>query len=192
MIEVYIASTAAFIHSHKYERASTFHWNSNFQNYFDLPENVETTFEATMSNIGVLNSSDSNLPKSRIAIGSEDELYISEFTQNKKLIEPTYWSPNLIIFQTDDLNNCIQTRIPAGNLWSINGMDLYRSDRSVEFEKLICAYPDDNGRVEIRWQVRDSKIGIQGNSIFIVLSISLLLFSHFVYYKKRRQTPFGS
>jgi len=185
LAEVYIASTAAFIQSHKYERSSNYKWNEDFQNYKNLPASVGTLYEATLSNIGIINSTDSHISSLRVGVGKEEPRYIYEYTQNNIPIRPTYWSPNIIIFETKDLENCIQTNIPIGNLWSINGMDLYADKRSVEVDKLICAYPDDSGRVELKWHIRNAERGIIINIFLIIVAFVLLFYSHTKYKKSK-------
>lgn len=186
ILDIFIFSIRPFFYSHKYDDIKKIEWNLNYSNYSNLPQAIYSTHMATLSNIGILNSGDSNLPSERIASGVDSLGYISEYSQNLKSIEPLYWSPNKIIFKTNDLKNCVQTRIPAGNMWTVNGNYLFQNEKSINFMKLICAYPDSNGVIVLEFKDINSFRNLIINILFILFLIIFLIVNRLYFYKNKR------
>jgi hypothetical protein len=130
---------------------------SEFLNYRNLPIKLDdkkilnSVSSATLSNIGIISSSDSNLPNNGISIGKESSNYLAEFTQDGKIVNPIMWSPNRIILKSIG-NGCINTNILASNHWKVNSSFLYSNYKVLDFKETMCVYGDKNGYIDIIWE----------------------------------------
>lgn len=172
ILEMFVISSIPLYQSHGYKGDKKIVWRSEFQNYANLPTDINSLTAATLSNIGILKAQDSNLPADRVAQGKEQVNYLAEFSQDGQKVTPFYWSPNRIIFQLTNTQDCVKTNIPIGNLWSVNGIDIYKNEKVVDFSKLICAFPDDKGRIEISWKVRNHELLLGVNLLIALASLA--------------------
>jgi hypothetical protein len=182
LVELFIVSSIALNQSHTYREPKATNqlvqqppWRQDFVSYMSLPSMAKTLGQATAQNIGVLTAQDSNLPAERVSLGKESEGYIAEFTHNGKPITPLLWSPNLIIFQNVGAEDCVHTNIPIGNYWRINGEDIYRNEKIVNFKKLICANANADGIVRLEWKTRGASMAILANIMIAIITIIYLI-----------------
>ena len=177
-LEVFIVSALILLKSHIYinEKPVT-EWNKEFRSYVKLPLGVSDLYSATMSNIGVSSETESYISYSPVKDPALFEILnrTAEFTQGETQITPTYWSPNKIIFNTNDLDNCISTKIHKSNLWNINGSAIFKDKRIYESGELICGYPDQGGRLELEYKSPWESIALAINLIIIIITLFLLV-----------------
>ncbi len=168
-----------FVPFKNYEILKNFKNNEKFFNYSLLP-----TYEATKQNIGVMRWDGESFFKftSYIEDGyfgpyAKDEVeYKGEFTVDEKIIEPSYWSPNLIIFKNLELNKKLKLNMSPNRGWKLNNKDLFPKnniwDHNKEFTINIT-----EPNITLKYEVPGKKRGIIINfSILFILLISLFYF----------------
>tara|TARA_B100001057_G_scaffold251918_1_gene252151 strand:- start:4756 stop:6600 length:1845 start_codon:yes stop_codon:yes gene_type:complete len=159
----------------KYEK------NKEFFNVSVIPP-----YEATLNNIGILRGGgDSHLPMDygeKIngeypgTIGFDEEDYIGEFYQNKTVVKPDYWSPNLIKFSKLNPNVPLAVNMNRSKFWYANGKKLFPNDRIIEVKKKFLALPDKQGNLILSYIYPGKKIGVVLTILFFLsLCITCLL-----------------
>ena len=163
---------------------STYKKYSNNKDFFNV--SVIPPYEATLNNIGILRGGgDSHLPMDYGknsegiypgTIGYDDIGYIGEFSQNKNVIKPDYWSPNLITFSNLNPNEPLVVNMNRSKFWYANGKKLFPNDRVIEVKKKFLALPDKSGNLILSYIFPGKKIGIILSSLFfLILCITCLL-----------------
>lgn len=155
-----------------YKNLSTF----NDKNFYTIknPENFDW-LDLTKNNIGVLSITDSNIPINKISRFYPDVNYISEFIQNKQKIEPTFWSPNKMIFNVEN-SECIDTNIPYSAGWKLNGEIIPGNESIINMNKILCIEPNRYGVAEIIWERPFHILAINLSVAFLILFFVLFLF----------------
>lgn len=144
-------------------------------------------YEGTLNNIGMLRGGgDSHLPMDygeKIngeypgTIGRDEEGYIGEFYQNKTIVKPDYWSPNLIKFNNLDPNEPLTANMNRSKFWYANGKKLFPNDRIIEVKKKFMVYPNKDGNLILSFQYPGKKIGVFFSFLFLLVSIITALFN---------------
>ena len=168
-----------FVPFKNYEVLKNFENNKKFFNYSLLP-----TYEATKQNIGVMRwdgesffNFTSYIEDGYFGPYAKDEVeYKGEFTIDEKIIEPSYWSPNLIIFKNLELNKKLKLNMSPNRGWKLNNKDLFPKnniwDHNKEFTINIT-----EPNITLKYEVPGKKRGIIINFfILLFLLISLLYF----------------
>ncbi len=168
-----------FVPFKNYEILKNFKNNEKFFNYSLLP-----TYEATKQNIGVMRwdgesffNFTSYIEDGYFGPYAKDEVeYKGEFTVDEKIIEPSYWSPNLIIFKNLELNKKLKLNMSPNRGWKLNNQDLFPKnniwDHNKEFTINIT-----EPNITLKYEVPGKKRGIIINfSILFILLISLFYF----------------
>ena len=176
--EVFVVSFLTLLNSHSYNLDEEITVRSDeFKSYNKPPLSSNSLYSSTMSNIGIYSETESY-----ISYSPNNEYLIHdvlsrehEFMQDDKEIKPIYWSPNKIIFHTNDLKNCISTKIRVSNLWSVNNEYIYHDKKVYEPWELICAFPDQNGRVVLNYRSTVSFWGLIINLTIISITSILIL-----------------
>jgi hypothetical protein len=156
---------------------STYKKYPNNKDFFNV--SVLPPYEATLNNIGILRGGgDSHLPMDygeKIdgvypgTIGFDEEGYVGEFYQNKKVIKPDYWSPNLIKFSNLNPNELLTVNMNRSKFWYANGKKLFPNDRVIEVKKKFMVYPNKDGNLMLSFQYPGKKIGIILTIIFFLV-----------------------
>jgi hypothetical protein len=161
--------------------------NNNISDYpvnIHLKEaNLRYLTRITEKGYGVANvTSASNIspPKSDIVKPKDHENYIGEFIQNSKLIEPSLWTPNIIIFNNIDPNKPIYLNMSLSNAWLINGEYIYNDQRAYEADKQFIAFADSQGSLSLIYKPRFHNFAIKVSIFLLFLTLT------FFYFDKRR------
>jgi len=169
--------------THKtYEEAdkfySTYKKYENNKDFFNV--SVIPPYEATLNNIGILRGGgDSHLPMDygeKIngeypgTIGFDEEGYIGEFYQNKTVVKPDYWSPNLIKFSNLNPKEPLTVNMNRSKFWYANGTKLFPNDRIIEVKKKFLVFPDQDGNLILSYEYPGKKIGISLSILFFFIS----------------------
>jgi hypothetical protein len=194
LIEIFMVSSIALFQSHTYRQPQGANqlveapgWGAEFVNYTNLPPKLNSIGQATAANIGVLRSQDSYLPAERVSVGKDSEGYVAEFTHQGKPISPLIWSPNLIVFQNVSAGDCVHTNIPIGSYWRVNGVDLYKNEKIIDFKKLICANADSDGIVRLEWKTRGAPMAILVNILIAIITALYL-----IVFRRKSDNSWGS
>jgi hypothetical protein len=157
---------------------STFKKYQNNKDFFNV--SVIPPYEATLNNIGILRGGgDSHLPMDygeKIdgvypgTIGFDEEGYVGEFYQNKKVIKPNYWSPNLITFSNLNPKEPLIVNMNRSKFWYANGKKLFPNDRVIEVKKKFLVFPDQAGNLILSYEYPGKKIGISLSILFFFIS----------------------
>ncbi len=168
-----------FVPFKNYEILKNFKSNDKFFNYSLLP-----TYEATKQNIGVMRwdgesffNFTSYIEDGYFGPYAKDEAeYKGEFTVDEKIIEPSYWSPNLIIFKNLELNKKLKLNMSPNRGWKLNNKDLFPKNNIWDHNKeFIINITEPN--ITLKYEVPGKKRGIIINfSILFILLISLFYF----------------
>lgn len=162
---------------------------TSFQNTCSLPEpyrlpatvySVQETYQAMMLNLGWLPSRGASfLPPKTMCKGKDQPGYIAEFYQNKRPVEPVYWSPNKIVFEKLTPGVPLVVNMNPGSVWFNNGAPLFPSYKIVEQDKPFIVMPDAHGQVTLIYQNPEKKRGI-------IVTVVLAVFSGvIIFYRKK-------
>lgn len=153
------------------------------KNFFNL-SNI-SPYEGTLNNIGMLRGGgDSHLPMDYGknsegiypgTIGYDEIGYIGEFSQNKKIVSPDYWSPNLIRFSNLDPDIPLIVNMNISKFWYANGKKLFPNDRIIEVKKKFLVFSDNEGNLILSYVYPGKKIGIIASFLFLFISIITVL-----------------
>jgi hypothetical protein len=158
----------------------------NNKDFFSL--SVISPYEGTLHNIGILRGGgDSHLPMDygeKIdgaypgTIGFDEEGYVGEFYQNKKVIKPNYWSPNLITFSNLNPKEPLTVNMNRSKFWYANGKKLFPNDRVIEVKKKFLVFPDHAGNLILSYEYPGKKIGISLSILFFFISFIACLLNN--------------
>lgn len=98
----------------------------------------------------------------------EDPDYQGEAWTDRSTVEPTFWSPNHIIFQVGPRQEVWINQNP-GSWWWINGRPLFADRRCAEPLLPFVARADESGRLDLRIHPRGLNLGIGLHAAGIVL-----------------------
>lgn len=154
--------------------------NKKFFNYTILP-----SYEATKQNIGVMRTggdsflSYSTYGKNYIGAYAMGEIeYKGEFTIDEKIIEPEFWSPNVIIFNNLDINKKLQLNMNPNRGWKLNGQELFRNHKIWEPNKQFVINITEPS-IKLTYEAPGKKRGIIINLlVFFILLISVYKFKN--------------
>ena len=177
VLEVFFSSFIVLVQSHTIQNFGDIHGYSQTFYNIESPLNNIRVDEYTKSNIGVLAFGYSNIPAMRKSIGIGNQEYKHEYTQNGKIIEPVYWSPNRVIFKSTDNRNCVDTNIQLSRAWSLNGELVYKNFKIYENNNVICAFPDKEGVVDLKWVRPYSKNALQINLTLLLITLGFLFYA---------------
>ena len=104
-------------------------------------------------------------------IGFDEEGYIGEFYQNKTVVKPDYWSPNLITFSNLNSNEPLTVNMNRSKFWYGNGKKLFPNDRIIEVKKKFIVYPNKDGNLTLSYQYPGKNIGILLCIVFFITSL---------------------
>ena len=147
-------------------------YDKSFRNYRNA--NGMRLSDLTENNIGILDSSDSNIPINNIS-RSLGNNYKGEFLQGNEKITPIYWSPNEIVFKS--LNStCIDTNIPYSSGWKLNGLTIEDNNKIINMNEIMCVMPNEYGIAKITWERPHHNEAIQITIALFIIFIAFFLF----------------
>jgi len=156
---------------------ATLNFTGEFQNTRSLAiadqlePQVSPSYLAMTMNLGWLGGSgDSYLPGKTVRLAREDPNYIAEFHQGNRAVEPVYWSPNKILFESLDPTKPLVVNMNPGRPWHCNGVQIFSDYRIVEMEKPFSVMPDSNGRIELCYKYPGQRLGLVGTPVLMIVS----------------------
>ncbi len=108
-------------------------------------------------------------------IGSNEPGYIGEFHQAGKVVEPTVWSPNRIIFKGLQPAVPLTVNMNPGYPWYNKDEPLFPQHRIVEFNEPFMVLPDKDGSVDLVYHRPGHMIGITGTIILGIISLCIII-----------------
>lgn len=164
-------------HYKNYSVLEKFKDNKKFFNYSILPP-----LEALKNNIGVMRyGGDPNFYYSPYgsanyvgAYASDEKEYRGEFVLNNKIIEPDFWSPNIIIFNNLELGKTLKLNMNPNRGWKINSKDLLKTNKIWEPNKEFIIKIEDSS-ITLEYDQPGKRRGV----IITFLSLFLFLISIF-------------
>jgi hypothetical protein len=134
------------------------------------------TFFTTQKNIGWLKGfGDSFLPTTN-KIGSDQKEYKGEYYQVDTRVNPSYWSPNKIIFENLEPGLPLTLNMNPGRLWYVSNKPLFPGSKIVEMETKFIVIPGRDGRVELEYRIPGGEVAIYGTAFFFFSLCSVLFF----------------
>lgn len=170
-----------------YEALKNYENNKKFFNYSLLP-----TYEATKQNIGVMRwdgesffSFTTYKEDDYLGPYAIDEVeYKGEFTVDDKIIEPSYWSPNLIIFENLELNKKLKLNMSPNRGWKLNNKDLFPKNKIWDHNKEFIINITEP-TITLTYEMPGKKKGIVINFLILcILLTSIYYFRNEKIYKK--------
>lgn len=174
------SSHSKFTFQTKYTTGNAFQNISSLPNPDGAPANLLFTYEAIRMNLGWLRGyGDSYLPADSIRKGSDEPGYIAEFHQGGQAMQPTYWSPNRMLFQGLDPNTPLVVNLNPGRAWYSNGVQLFPQYRIVEPSKPFEVMPNSDGVVELTYRYPGQILGLAGTIVLLIIStVTMYLNTH--------------
>ncbi len=127
--------------------------------------NVESTlaYPALLRGYGVIHAHeallgyDRNQPTARLWRGHPE--YRGEAWSDDRSLDPLFWSPNRIVFQTKPYTR-IHLNVNPGSWWQVNGQHTFAGWRCAECQKPFDAQADSNGRLVLTIQPKGLQVGL--------------------------------
>ncbi len=109
--------------------------------------------------------------------GFNEKGYVGEFSVAGRPIEPSYWTPNRIVFE--NVWKPIRLNSNPSSYWRINGNNVNSRLSVVEVDREFVVEPDSNGRVVLEIYPKGFWTGIMATFFFVTLLFFFLGWSIF-------------
>jgi hypothetical protein len=163
---------------YSYNPKNKFQNTRSLQYPYELPSQCFLVYEAMKLNLGWLGvyARDPWLSSDCIRLGRDEPTYIAEFHQNGLAVEPTFWSPNRIVFNNLKSNIPLVINMNPGKPWYCNSVQLFPQYKIVEQLKPFEVMPSKEGVVDLVYRYPGQKLGLTGTIIFLFISFLVICF----------------